>query len=809
MKTNLKKFYCGKLKKDELVSRNTALLREISSAAKRYRCFVIPSVPQVYASAISGSQKQTTGACGLPASVYATLYGSYTFDSFSAAYSSVSGRTVYILSLGKVVAYYAPATGKLHFDFLDYMPHLVPARGCPQQGACAGHSAEQADASGRGTAQKDSPVLVRVHMLQKPDEYVFMLVSRECTIGDLLDEICHTAADHGVTHLQASPQSRSAPESMSSGGGSTDSAGSSGSTPALSPLGPLGPVPLRGARAVFTSSGSMQLLQQQRVKFVSATSSFWRELGKLGNKVQSETTRSRLTSSGHRRSLSYQFRLNGSQLALARVSAGAQETGELKFLQITRPRATKVLNCFAQADVDRASPGARADAAPGDGPCPSLYLYGAVTRADDVTCSLAPKTLSPGAVAFLVSLLGADSSSSSSSSTTTGSGSAAPAPLRRVAALCELSTLFQGLRDLLPVAIEGAQDLARSRGVRDLPLPRSAAAGSAALAPLQPAASRSGRFSSLRGLFGLTKEHRSSGSSGSSSSSSSSGNSGSSSSAGVQTVARGPVVLLVSQALQVVPWEAVLVDHVVLRYWSFFDLVRAVGAAQDATAALAVEPAYTALFWRAADERAAAAHAHARLAYQRGCVAAQLRAAAAPPEMSRAGAGACGAQCPLVEATKRGAAVPRKRYRGLDFVDLGAVREQPQLLWEHVAVRAPTFPVLVVTYADLADPPALLTALLRARPCAAVLGVPRGAARAVVQRLCAQHEVVAKQYHRPVPPAGPDDPAAPPRDRYQFLLAVVAAAQAASPVPIAVLNAPPPLPVPGPSSSSSSSSSRT
>lgn len=812
MKTNLKKFYCGRLKKDELVSRNTALLREISSTAKRYRCFVVPSVPQVYASTAAGSQKQSSCVCGLPASVYATLYGSYTFDSFNAAYSSVSGRTVYILLLGKVVAYYAPATGKLHFEFLDYMPHLVPARGCPQQGACARHSAEPSGASDSGgsAAPKDSPVLVRVHMLQKPDEYVFMLVSRECTIGDLLDEICHTAADHGATHLQASAQARSAPASTSSGAGSTDSAGSSGSTPALSAL---GPIPLRGARAVFTSSGNMQLAQQQRVKFVSATSSFWRELGKLGNKVQSETTRSRITSSGHRRSLSYQFRLNGSQLALARVApaAGAQEPGELRFLQIARPRATRVLNCFAQADVDRVcAPRAAAGGAgaAGDCPCPSLYLYGAVARADDVTCSLAPKTLSPGAVAFLVSLLGP------------GSGDrAGPGAPPAAAPLCELRALFQGLRDLLPVAIEGAPDPTRSQKPRDERVPpRPAAPGTPAAPPhvLPPATPRGGRFSSLRGLFGLAKDHRSSGngsgnSSGSGSGSGSGGSSGSGSgSSGVQTVARSPVVLLVSQPLQVVSWEAVLAEHVVLRYWSFFDLVRSAGAAQDAAQAAAVEPAYTAFFCRAADERAAAAREHARLAYQRGCVAAQLRAAAAPPEMARACAAACCAPSPLVDAARRGAAVPRRRHRGVDFFDLGALREQPPLLWEHVAVRGTTFPALVVTYADLADPPALLTALLRQRPCAAVLGVPRAATRAVVQRLCAQQEVVAKQYHRPVPPSVaqqqqqpgasvPDD--AVPRDRYQFLLSVVAAAQAESPVPIAVLNAPPPLPSLCPASS--------
>lgn len=255
----------------------------------------------------------------------------------------------------------------------------------------------------------------------------------------------------------------------------------------------------------------------------------------------------------------------------------------------------------------------------------------------------------------------------------------------------------------------------------------------------------------------------------------------------MRAVARSPVVLLVAQPLQVVPWEAVLAEHVVLRYWSFFDLVRSVGAAaEDAAQARAVAPAYTAFACRA-DERARTARTGARLAYQRGCVAAQLRAAVAAPTASAACATTECAPSPL-------AAAARRRHRVLDVVDLGALREQPQLLWARVAARGPTFPVLVVAYADLADPPALLTALLRRRPCAAVLGVPAAATRAAVQRLCAQHELVAKQYHRPVPPAQhtPDDPA--PRDRYQFLLSVVAAAQAESPVPIAVLNAPPPLP---------------
>jgi len=77
-----------------------------------------------------------------------------------------------------------------------------------------------------------------------------------------------------------------------------------------------------------------------------------------------------------------------------------------------------------------------------------------------------------------------------------------------------------------------------------------------------------------------------------------------------------------------------------------------------------------------------------------------------------------------VEMTKRGILLPRKKFKFVDFLDLSTLSDTPDLFWEHISVRNKCFPVIVATYADIADPPKLLTTVLRYRPGTVILGVP-------------------------------------------------------------------------------------
>ena len=144
-------------------------------------------------------------------------------------------------------------------------------------------------------------------------------------------------------------------------------------------------------------------------------------------------------------------------------------------------------------------------------------------------------------------------------------------------------------------------------------------------------------------------------------------------------------------------------------------------------------------------------------------------------------------QSPLVEMTKRGILISKKKFKYVDFLDLSTLSDSPEIFWDQISVRNKHFPVILVTYADIADPPKLLTTILRYRPSAVILGVPTGQMKNVIMRLCVQHEAAMKQNHALS--------ISHPYDRYQALLSIITAVRAEGLTHISIMNCPLPFPI--------------
>jgi len=236
-------------------------------------------------------------------------------------------------------------------------------------------------------------------------------------------------------------------------------------------------------------------------------------------------------------------------------------------------------------------------------------------------------------------------------------------------------------------------------------------------------------------------------------------------------------------------------DEIVLRYISFFDVVqRYVLAERDPTELGVNEPFYASLFYRASEQVVTTCE-KARLDYQCDDVLSQLRINVHTPEGSEESSVVGCFQSPLVECTKRGIIIPRKKYKFTELIDLTAISTSPEVFWSQFSVHNQHFPVAVVTYADVANQPKLLTTILRYRPCTAVIGVPSAYLKSVLQKLCVLHETAVKQFqHTVATNKVSTDGGVVPCDRYQFLLSVIEAVRSETMIPMSLLNCPLPLP---------------
>jgi hypothetical protein len=158
-------------------------------------------------------------------------------------------------------------------------------------------------------------------------------------------------------------------------------------------------------------------------------------------------------------------------------------------------------------------------------------------------------------------------------------------------------------------------------------------------------------------------------------------------------------------------------------------------------------------------------------------------AATKPPEHGRECALMSFFGSPLVEPGKR-VSVLKKKYKYISFFDVCKLQDEPQEIVSFMErSTVGSFAVLLVTYADLIDVPEVLVSLLRRRPSCAVMAVPAGKLKWLAQRLMHVHEEFYHQQQR-IPEM---------RDRYQFLLSIIAAIRKDNPIAIALLNPPAPV----------------
>ena len=334
---------------------------------------------------------------------------------------------------------------------------------------------------------------------------------------------------------------------------------------------------------------------------------------------------------------------------------------------------------------------------------------------------------------------------------------------RRAAALAELARVFQGVR-----AFAAATATTTQAGT-------AGAADAAAVTLSVP----HGRFGSLRGLFGGARSAHSR-----------------RASVWVEQTA-APLVLLCSDALQVVPWELLVPGDTVLRYPALDTLLQiASAAAVPAPATAASSSSSVPLFvclYNHHSER------HVCEERRRELLFAEVQERFLDgTRVAEAGAAASLDGClqtPLAEDTKKGVAVPRRKHKGCVFWDAHS-GSTLDALWRAVAAAAQRsggtgawFPVVLVTYADLCALAEPLVALLERHPQCALLAVPARAFRAVAARLFAAAETFAActRLGRGV--------LAAPRlaGPYQALMNVVAAARLDG-VPLCVLCGPLPRP---------------
>lgn len=343
----------------------------------------------------------------------------------------------------------------------------------------------------------------------------------------------------------------------------------------------------------------------------------------------------------------------------------------------------------------------------------------------------------------------------------------AEAPERRTAALAELGRVFSSVRAF---AAATAAPAAGTEG---------------ADAPAVTLSVPRGRFGSLKGLFG-------GGSSGSGS-----GRRGS-----VWTEqSPAPLVLLCSDALQIVPWELLVPGDVVLRYPALDTLLEVAScvppmttssssSSSTASSSSSCVPLFVCLYNHHRERSAGEERRRALLFAE---VQERFLDSTRVAEAGRAASADGCLQTPLAEEGKKGVAVPRKKHKACLFWDTAAsgssTNNTLEPLWRAANARA-QLPVLLVTHADLCALAEPLAALLERHPQCAVLAVPARDLRAVAPRLFAAAETLAK-CTRP----GRAVLAAPRlAGRYQCLLNVVAAARLDG-VPLCLLCAP--LPRPG------------
>jgi len=248
-----------------------------------------------------------------------------------------------------------------------------------------------------------------------------------------------------------------------------------------------------------------------------------------------------------------------------------------------------------------------------------------------------------------------------------------------------------------------------------------------------------------------------------------------------------PVVLFCSAQLQVVPWELLLPDEIVLRYASFESLLQVVRSVKEGEL-IRSAPQFVCLYNHHREK-------HVNEERRRELLFTEIQERFI--DRSRV-AEACSAssldgclQTPLVEESKKSVTIPKKKYKGCLFWD-GTNGGDLENLWSTVASRT-SYPVLLLNYADMYCMPEMITTFLTQHPLCSVVAIPAKEFRNVAQRLFNSAESFGK-HHRAKSGSSQQQLNNLMNDRYQYFMNIISAAKIDG-VPVVLYNAPLPQPV--------------
>lgn len=648
------------------------------------------------------------------------------FDAFSSKFPNVAQKIVYAVNFSSVIMFYSPWAQMSYFISLksDKSSNHFTAKSSTKSGC----------------------VEIRLCFLSNNDEYAIMKVSQDITLEDLVAEIC---------------------KMHNSGLFSSLSSYSKGSSS-------------RKFRCSFVTKNfakELNLLSEKLyIEFLSRSSS---SPGKVNLPSLSSSSSS---SSSHK-----SYRLRERQLLFAIKSRSSEAGG---FTSLTRSyRTTTVEDVLRDNEIID--------------PQPTMYLYGSTTQEQYTPYAKEFKYVSKGTVEYLSSLVfGSEDPSnvftgfsitephSKSSSTsipppTVSSSSSLPPSIpkqsetlkdtQRDASIDELSLLFSGFLDLIPLK-NRSRKKTRSKTTIETLLLEEAKVYSEDGTTKKTKESLHKRSSSTTDAryksASPTRSVRSNSKSGANEERKSS----------ILSISRSPIVVICTRELQAIPWEIVIPSFPVLRYFSFTDLVLAANKTSWQTR-VRFRPSFISICSKKDYDSDIVARENVRRKLIKGGIEYLFRHKFDPPTYS--------SKVPLPPFFTY--PVPNKKtklfylkHREMTFVSLSDLEKTPGAFTKLIVNNfTDSYPVIFITFADLVSSNPLLTEVLKRRASCTIIAVPQDGLAYVIDSIY--------HLHKPMCEIASTHRGKYLRNRYQFLLSIIDLVMKRTSIPIAVINSPFPV----------------
>lgn len=177
----------------------------------------------------------------------------------------------------------------------------------------------------------------------------------------------------------------------------------------------------------------------------------------------------------------------------------------------------------------------------------------------------------------------------------------------------------------------------------------------------------------------------------------------------MKPVTTNPLALVVSHTFQIFPWELMLPQEVVIRYISLWDAVAHMGAKSDDTKSHSPFPQFVGVYHSQGEKTVAQLDASRRDTLCRR-VLHTLRVTPHPPASHRSACTPYPFHTPLIKLGKKSGTYKRK-YKYLDFLDLSDPLQDVSKFVD--TAGANSYPVFLLTFADLLDSSQMVQHLLR------------------------------------------------------------------------------------------------